>query len=180
MVPAVMLEDDRVTPEKIRFSHPGADGQPALTMELEWRDGAAQCRSIRIESVEDGREIRPVDLEVLRRRLYEWIGEVFATMARRVEKTAPNTFQILDPFLPAPNEVFEQALVEITRARRPRKLDRAFLSRVANVYRDNIAKAPTKAVAESFSVSHRTAASYVKQARDMDLLPPTTKGRKLV
>ena len=67
-------------------------------MELEMRDGVAQCRSIHLESVNDGREIRPVDLEVVRRRLYEWIGEVFALMAKRVEKTGPNTYQILDIF----------------------------------------------------------------------------------
>lgn len=178
LVPAVMMEG-RAVPRKIRFSHPGADGQPAITMELEMRDGVAQCRSIRLESVEDGREIRPVDLEVVRRRLYQWIGDVFAVMARRIEKTGPNTFQILDTFGPDA-EAFEAALVAVTRARRPRKLDRSFLVRVADVYRENIAKAPTKAVAETFSVSHRTAASYVKQARDMDLLPPTTKGRKLI
>jgi hypothetical protein len=78
------------------------------------------------------------------------------------------------------DEVFEQALVEVTRSRRPRKLDRAFLVRVADVYRANIEKAPTKVVADAFGVPHRTAASHVKKARDMDLLPPNTKGKKFI
>jgi len=177
-VPAVMLEG-RAVPQQIRFSHPGADGLPAITMDLEWRDGVAQCRSLHIASVDDGREIRPLDLEIVRRKLYQWIGDVFASMARRVEKTGPNTVQIFDLFGPTA-EVFEEALIEITRARRPRKLSADFLRRVADVYRENIARAPTKAVAEAFSVPHRTAASYVKRAREMELLPLTTRGRKLI
>ena len=179
LVPAVVIEG-RVVPERVRLSHPGADGQPAIVMELEMRDGVAQCRGLHVESVTDGRDVRPVDLEVLSRRLYGWIGEVFAVLARRVVKTGPNTFQLLDVIGPDDRDAFNSALVAVTRARRPRKLDRSFLLRVADVYRENIAKAPTKAVAEAFSVSHRTAATYVKQARDLELMPQTTKGKKLI
>lgn len=49
--------------------------------------------------------------------------------------------------------------------------DRPFLTEVAAVYEAN-PQAPTQAVAEHFSVAHRTAGLYVQRAREMDLLPP--------
>lgn len=52
------------------------------------------------------------------------------------------------------------------------------LERVAKVYRDNIAKYPTKAVQHHFQVSQRMAAEYVSRARKRGLLPPTKKGKK--
>lgn len=52
------------------------------------------------------------------------------------------------------------------------------LREVADIYRDNIAGAPTKAVQARYDVAYRTAASYVTQARQRGFLPPTKRGKK--
>lgn len=81
---------------------------------------------------------------------------------------------------------------ESTRTRTHRDLDRAVvgkrsvpraeLEQVARVYRDNIDKppGPTDAVGRFFGYTPRTASRRVKQARELDLLPETTQGRKLI
>lgn len=62
--------------------------------------------------------------------------------------------------------------------RTTRDITPELLRRVAKVYRDNIAKHPTKAVQSHFQVSQRMAAEYVSRARKRGLLPPTSRGRK--
>jgi hypothetical protein len=52
------------------------------------------------------------------------------------------------------------------------------LERAADIYRDNIARNPTKAVQHHFQVSQRMAAEYVSRARKQGLLPPTKQGKK--
>ncbi len=53
-----------------------------------------------------------------------------------------------------------------------------FLASVAAVYRENISRAPTQAVARTFGVKQRMASNYVDRARAAGLLPPTKQGRK--
>jgi len=62
--------------------------------------------------------------------------------------------------------------------RTSRDITPQLLERVAEVYRDNIAGHPTKAVEHHFQVSQRMAAEYVSRARKRGLLPPTKKGKK--
>jgi hypothetical protein len=51
------------------------------------------------------------------------------------------------------------------------------LREVAAVYRANVSSRPTEAVAEHFDRRHRTAALYVKRARECGFLGPATRGR---
>jgi hypothetical protein len=53
-----------------------------------------------------------------------------------------------------------------------------FLKSVAEVYRQNISHAPTKAVARAFGVKNRMASTYVDKARKAGHLPPTKQGQK--
>jgi len=62
--------------------------------------------------------------------------------------------------------------------RTSRDITPQLLERVAEVYRENIAGHPTKAVEHHFQVSQRMAAEYVSRARKRGLLPPTKKGKK--
>jgi hypothetical protein len=52
------------------------------------------------------------------------------------------------------------------------------LRKVAEVYRQNIGHAPTKAVAKAFGVRDRMASTYVDRARQAGHLPPTKQGQK--
>jgi hypothetical protein len=62
--------------------------------------------------------------------------------------------------------------------RTSRDITPQLLERVADIYRENIAGYPTKAVEHHFQVSQRMAAEYVSRARKRGLLPPTKKGKK--
>lgn len=64
--------------------------------------------------------------------------------------------------------------IAVTRAlsRTEGRQDKTFLQRVAKVYEDNIERAPTQAVADTFGVAHRTAGLYVQRARRAGLLAP--------
>jgi len=62
--------------------------------------------------------------------------------------------------------------------RTARDITPELLTRVANVYRANIDRHPTKAVEHHFQVSQRMAAEYVSRARKRGLLPPTKRGKK--
>jgi hypothetical protein len=52
------------------------------------------------------------------------------------------------------------------------------LKAVAEVYRNNINRAPTQAVAKTFRVKSRMASTYVDRARKAGYLPKTSQGRK--
>jgi len=69
----------------------------------------------------------------------------------------------------------------IERQRLPRDyrvITNDLLKKVAEVYRDNIKGAPTKAVAKHFGVKDRMASTYVDRARKAGHLPPTKQGQK--
>jgi hypothetical protein len=69
----------------------------------------------------------------------------------------------------------------IERQRLPREyrvIDDDLLKQVARVYRENIRRAPTKAVAKRFGLKERMASSYVQRARRKGFLPPTKQGQK--
>ena len=69
----------------------------------------------------------------------------------------------------------------IERQRLPRDyrvITKDLLKKVAEMYRDNIHAAPTKAVAKHFGVKDRMASTYVDRARKAGYLPPTKQDQK--
>jgi hypothetical protein len=79
------------------------------------------------------------------------------------------------------SDFYEAPLAAVMTARKgkgKRSLTPAFLARVADIYRANLADGPTRAVRATFMVSERTASDYVQRARRAGLLPPTTPGKK--
>ncbi len=52
-----------------------------------------------------------------------------------------------------------------------------FLKDVARVYRENVDNNPTMAVAQYTGRAHRTAALYVKQAREAGFLGAASRGK---
>jgi hypothetical protein len=69
-------------------------------------------------------------------------------------------------------------LARSLRRSRHRDITPALLEKVAEVYRGNFDRAPTKAVEHHFQVSQRMAAEYVSRARGAGMLPPTSRGKK--
>lgn len=68
-------------------------------------------------------------------------------------------------------------LVRAARTARKVTVTESMLREVAAVYRANVGDKPTQAVAEHFDKAHRTAALYVKQAREAGFLGKATKGK---
>jgi hypothetical protein len=171
---------DHYVPERIEVDCPSVDGQPRLELSLAIVEGRPQCRQLQIASDNDGREVRQLDLDAV--HLNAWIEEIFAAFARPIIERAPGYIVVAD----VDGEEHEFAAVAaMQRARRgkgARRIDRAFLERVAAVYRENIDGNPTKAVEQAFNVGSRQAANYVQLCRpphsDPPLLPPTSVGRK--
>jgi hypothetical protein len=92
--------------------------------------------------------------------------------------------EFVDPGTPRDKqrEPAERAAIHfLERQRIPREyrvISDDFLKSVAEVYRQNIGHAPTKAVAKKFSVRDRMASTYVDRARKAGYLPPTKQGQK--
>lgn len=155
---------DYLVPPAIHVTFPGAEGHPGLEMRLEVVEGVPQCRELRIASVDGGRGVEGRDLGVV--RLGEWIDAIVGRFSDRIVEERDG--QIVA--VVRSGETLRAAAM-VRRARQHRDL-----GEVASVYR-SAKRAPTKAVAEHFGVAHRTAALWVKQARDAGLLPATTPGR---
>lgn len=165
---------DRLVPPLVAAHFTGADGQPALDLVLEVKDGVPQCRELRLTSTEGGREIKRLDLDAV--RLNEWIEDLYAMFATRIvseEGHVITAVMNLDDHVGAAAQ-----MAQARKGKAARKMDVDLLAKVAEVYRSHLKHAPTRAVADAFGVQIRTASKYVGLARKAGLLPPTTPGKK--
>jgi hypothetical protein len=167
---------DRLLPPKALVEFPGAEGQPALTMELAVVRGVPQCRRVVIESHEGGRDVRTMDLRAV--ALNDWVEKLYALVATKIveekEGVVTATHSLAEPVVRESMKVIETA-----RKQGRRKLDDPdFLRGVADVYRQNLDDRPVEAVQAAYGGKYRTAADYVQRARKAGLLPPTTPGKK--
>lgn len=142
-------------------------GSPLVRMRLEVIGDRPQCREVSFASVHDGRELRQGDFKAF--QIADWIERVYALAAWPGYGNSAE-WQADEP----------QLRKAVTTARQPgsRKVNRAFLEEVADVYRRNINDRPTRTVAVAFGIAHSTAAEYVRRARAEALLPPTTSGKR--
>lgn len=174
MGPVVRI-GDRVVPARIDVRFDSVDGQPCLSLVLEVVDGVPQCRSLAITSVEDGREVRPLDLDAV--RLREWVDDIYAAFALDVVDTEHGVR--LGPLEDGEEQL--QTLGAFAAARRgkaARRVTPQLLETAAQVYREHIHDRPIAAVAAAFDVSERSASDYITKARRAGYLPPTTRGKK--
>jgi hypothetical protein len=139
---------DRMVPRRIDAEFPATEGMPSLRLVIEVRRGVPECTSLTIEATADGRKGYP---QVTRVRG----GRVGAAHDRAGRSAVRN------------------ARRSVRRSVTPR-----LLTQVATLYRDHIDDKPTEAVQDAFGVSYRTAGRYVQLARESELLPRTTPGRK--
>jgi hypothetical protein len=169
---------DRWIPETIEAHFLGADGQPELHLTIETRAGGVpECSEVRLTRAPDGRAVRTLDLRAV--KIADWVNDIAAMFAARVVEERESG-EVVAAVTGSDTDEFEAAR-ELQRARTggsARKLDRAFLERVAKVYRDHVDDKPTKAVSAAFGVKRAMASKYVRMCRDKGLLGETSPGKK--
>ena len=162
---------DVVIPRVIDVEVPGDGHVPSLAMCIEVVAGVPQCRMLKIESTDSGREVSGHDLASV--NVTRWVDAIVAITAVDVIGTDADPVRRLNR--PTDDQA---ANIAFQRARQPRRVTLAVLAKVADVYRANLDGNPVQAVSRSFGVGNSAAAAYVLRARKSGLLPPTTPGKK--
>jgi hypothetical protein len=161
---------DRVIPAPITIELAGFDDRPDLEVTFDVLDGRLQCRKVTLTARDD--------VEVQRRHLDAFsIDGLRETVARNWSMPVTVTegevvVTLMD--LPSTAADSEEARRNLRATRR--RSDTAHLENVAKVYL-GADRAPTQAVADAFSVAHRTAGLYVQRAREAGLIPPAERGK---
>lgn len=149
-------------------------GAPDVEARFEVREGVPECVEFSLRSKPGGRAVRTSDL-----RLFDLDGITLNTFTRRgaIRKKLPDTPGPAEPI--ADEREWWRANAAVADAQRRRKsVSQWELEEVARIYNENVERHPTKAVEQAMSLTPRTAARRVQQARDAGLLPPTTPGKK--
>jgi hypothetical protein len=150
-------------PQTIVVSIDGGLNQPDYMMKVEVRQGLPQWTEVTLRARADGSEVRDKDLTAV--RLDAWLQQIVAMVS-----TIGGSKPLADT---------KPALTDIGLAMKGRpRISREHLEQVANIYRDHIDGRPTEAVATAFGKDRRTAARYVRLARDAGYLPDTTRGKR--
>jgi hypothetical protein len=159
----------------------GAD--PDMRVRVEIRDGAPRVVELTWISQPHQSEIRPKQL-----RNVDLAKLAIDLFANTISKLPPRPDGQSGSFVEQRRQLVDEirqakrlAQKFVERQRRPREQRRitdSFLRSVAEVYRENIHAAPTKAVAQACGVQNRMASTYVQKARRKGYLPPTKRGQK--
>ena len=164
----VEIGNRRRVPREMLAHIRGGNNEPDLLLRIEVRDGVPQYSEVTFRSRPDGPEVRDKHLAAL--RLTDWLEEIVASVSSVAQPGSGWAKPVAD--------VTAKRDVRRVLASRPRTVTPELLQRVAETYRAHVNDRPTVAVQRAFQVSHRTAARYVRQARDDGYLPPTQPGRK--
>ena len=182
---------DRVVPRAFDLRMEHEDARPSVVLGFEIRDGVPQCRRAELLSTDDGREVLSSDLRGI--KLEDLLESTMAAVA--MVSTTSGLAGWEDAPLPDPAarpDLFSAAIrpatggddrtqtlmtVRAVRREARRKVTDEVLQDVARVYRENVGNNPTMAVAEFTGRAHRTAALYVKKAREAGYLGLAIKGK---
>jgi hypothetical protein len=150
-------------------------GQPDVEVTWQVRDGKPECTAVTFTAAEQ--EVRTSWM--CRVRLDGLLDSVIRWMMSGTISLEDDTGQLLNEdgaggFQLEPGPVEAAAAV---RTARKTKITDDLLREVADVYRANVDDKPTIAVAEHFGREHRTAALYVKKARDRGFLGAAMRGK---
>jgi hypothetical protein len=182
--PFVPLGDGALLPAKFRTRLTGDDlpGVESIDVTIVVRDSTQVCTELTIRSTETG----ALTSEILRSITLGVLVPKLAAERLYAEDLPPDNWltnappgqKIMMPLASASEEVQAAAVGRVSQRRR--RVTHEFLEQVADVYRAAIdTGAPTQAVADTFRVSHSTAARYVNKARKSphNLLGETLPGR---
>lgn len=167
-----LVVGSRYLPTWLELELEGYD-EPNTFGRVEVRDGAPRVVQFGFISREGQREIRQKDLREV--QVGAVIEDVYAGFVIEVRdgKGISNWPPDTDHDRSVRDFLYASRL---DKGKRP--VTAELLVQVANVYRANIDKAPTEAVARTFGVKSRMASNYVQRARERGLLPPTSQGKK--
>jgi hypothetical protein len=140
---------------------------PSLFARMELRDQRPEIVAMNLSSGPGQREIKQRDLREIQ-LVHTQLFELYSTRTLKVVETEGTRFV----------QSARRDDLQVVRAPGHRPITDEFLASVADVYRRNIAHAPTQAVARTFGVKSRMASNYVDKARRAGLLPPTKQGQK--
>ncbi|MBB6351875.1 hypothetical protein FHU36_008458 [Nonomuraea muscovyensis] len=167
---------DRLLPQRITVVVPCRAGQPRITARLEVLDGIPQCRELSFASLENGREIKQLDLRDI--SIADLVERTFALFSQRVILEESDHMVAVQDFGSGARAEAARIIGQARKGKGARKITPAFLAEVAKVYREHGEKNPTQAVQRAFDVSPRMAGNYIRKARDLELLPEVTDGRR--
>jgi hypothetical protein len=139
-------------------------------------DGRVECIGIDVHPLST-RATEPLTATVLRRvNLGTLIGEVLDDAGPDLQRLAG----LRRRYGPTLGEMQAAGIGQLAKRRKkpgPKPKDVAHYQEVARIYLSTPSK-PTKAVKNHFLVSESTAGKYVAGARDLGLIPQTTRGRR--
>lgn len=154
--------DEWSFPRSVTLTFEGEGRSPDLVARFEIRDERPECVDIRVTAKPDGSPVTDADLRLF--SLDNLARRAFASAAGR---PLPFGGHALDGFDSSHEDEVDDVL------RQAQDVD-AQLTRVARVYLNDVHSAPILAVQSYLGQSRRTAARWVKRARDADppLIPP--------
>jgi hypothetical protein len=148
--------------------------EPSIEFSFAIRNGAPECRQVTFTSHPEGREVLTKDLRGI--KVDDWLEYAVAYAGQRWSDEAGGSTKISwDVSAEGGREMVRKARIARREARR--RVTPELLQEVASVYRAHIDGQPTEAVAEHFNKAHRTAALYVKQAREAGFLGASVRGK---
>jgi hypothetical protein len=150
-------------PSKMTYRHEGGENQPALEMTIEVRGGAPVCTEVRLTANQVG-HVRVKDVILLASFLESRVEDLAVIAAWE-----PTTRGSWSQTLPDSDYQAKVRTVRSARQAARRKLTPERLAKVAEVYRVTEGS-KLDAIRTEFSVSERTAARYVAEARKQGLL----------
>lgn len=167
---SVFLSEDVRVPAALTATF-GFERDHTVRLELAMEQGRPVCERIEVIRHPDR---RPLDGEELRRLPLPRYVKLAYSGAALVRTQANEDGSV--SWEPADDEQSSRVADLLTRSRRRNAITDSLLRDVAEVYRAADAR-PTTAVMEAFSVSHSTAARYVRLARERNYLPSTRPGK---
>lgn len=157
---------DRLVPSPIEIDFPGGGGQPALFMRIEVLDNVPRLTEYKLTRIENGREIRAKDLEIV--KVDDWI-ETFVAMASSV--ITKNEDGVLEAEFRAGPEHISQGAKAIGDARKNsrRPVKTSDFEEAAKIYNAQDTKG-IEAVMAALNVSRSTAVRRIRKAKELGLI----------
>jgi hypothetical protein len=155
-----VIVDEWAFPKAVTVNLDGEGTAPDLVAQFEWRDGRPECTDVRVSAKADGDGVTNADLRLF--DLENLAARAFQAAASRPLPFGGHAVTDLPP----------HHAEEVSDVVRGSQASDARLVRVARVYLEDVHGAPLAAVERYLGQSRRTAARWVRRAREAGLIPP--------